>query len=687
VTRTASPVSSGGAVRRLHRWIFVLGALGTAAVLAGTTWSLARMRVDALERAESRLRDLSVLLAEQTDRALTEVDLLLRRAEDDVAVFLAAGRALPAERLQRTLKEMIARSPHVRALIVADAQGNAVVHSEEWPVRKVNYADREYFRVLQAGVESGMFISAPTIGRISGTETLPVVRAVRAPDGTLQAVVIASVRPDYLGRLYRSLDLGPGGGVRLMRQDGIALAVSGEAAGQLGANYGETPLFRQGMEAGDGLVMRHIGGEPRPEPRLSTLRVLSAYPVAIGISFTERSVLREWTHQAWAVGTLGVLTAIALGGLSIRLRRDLRELDSADHRIREGEARLSAIVDSAMDAVIAIDARQRILLFNAAAERIFGISALEAVGTPLDRLIPDRYRAQHQRHVEQFGDTGITTRRMGSTMVLSGLRASGEEFPIDASISHVTVSGQRIFTVILRDITDRVAAEAEIERSHRELRALSKAANEAIEAERRRVARELHDELGQLLTAMKLDLGDLERHLPPGDAGLAESVDRMRGLLDEMVASTRRISTDLRPLMLDDLGLGAALDWLVQNFTKRTGVAVRMEISEALAEVGEPQASAVFRIVQESLTNVARHSGATEVTVQVTEAQGKVTVEVHDNGRGIAPEDQGKRGSFGLLGIRERARLLGGNAIIGNHPSGGAVVTAHMPLAPLADFE
>ncbi len=274
---------------------------------------------------------------------------------------------------------------------------------------------------------------------------------------------------------------------------------------------------------------------------------------------------------------------------------------------------------------------------------------------------------------------------MGGKVKLVGLRANGEEFPIDASISQVVIDGHKFFTVILRDITQRVAAEREIERTHNEVRALSKSANEALEAERRRVARELHDELGQQLTAMKLDLSEIENFARSdgSDSGdsLRAACDRMRGLIDQTVASTRRISTDLRPLVLDDLGLGAALDWLTKDFTRRTGVSVSLQVDDAMAEIGEPHASTIFRIVQECLTNVSRHAQAQHASVIVEARETQAHIVVRDDGKGLPPRSAMRAGAFGLISMRERARLLGGEASAENHPGGGAVVNARLPLS------
>jgi PAS domain S-box-containing protein len=373
------------------------------------------------------------------------------------------------------------------------------------------------------------------------------------------------------------------------------------------------------------------------------------------------------------------LLTVILRNITERLSAE-REIRRSHQDLRESEARLEAIVRSAMDAIITVDGSQRILLFNAAAEKLFGCSAAEAVGAPLDRFVPVRFRERHQEHVERFSRTGETGRRMGLQTKLAGLRADGTEFPLEASISHAVVGGEQLLTVILRDITGRVNAEQQIERAHNELRELAVTMQEVREAEQRRIARELHDELGQALTALKMDVDLLEATLPPERADLAERAAAMRELLDFTVATTRRISADLRPLVLDDLGLGAAAEWLMHNVVQRAGLAWSLYLDPACTELGEPYASALFRIMQESLTNVARHARAHSVDVRLERAGDAAVLQVADDGIGIDPTAPPKAGSFGLRGINERALLLGGSVEVRGRPGEGTTVVASIPF-------
>jgi PAS domain S-box-containing protein len=381
----------------------------------------------------------------------------------------------------------------------------------------------------------------------------------------------------------------------------------------------------------------------------------------------------------WLLGAVIIADMLVIGAAIVVAAR---EVLVAEHRTEASEAQLASIVDSAMDAIISVDEKQRIVLFNRAAEQVFGVGRDEVLGTSLDRFLPARFRAAHRGHIAHFGRTGVTSRRMGDVTTLWALRADGEEFPIEASISQSGASGKRHYTVILRDITRRKQFEDALKASQRELRELSARVLEAREEEKAHIARELHDELGQLLTALKMDLGWLRERLP-ADAELAAHVAEMGSLLDRTVGSTRRISADLRPLMLDDLGLADAAAWLVEDFAKRSGVACKIDVSEDVQGVSKAVATAVYRAVQESLTNIGRHSGAKNAWVLLGATDGVVHVEIEDDGRGIAPEDLAKSRSLGLKGMRERIAFLGGSLDIGRAPRGGTRLKLTVPLRGL----
>jgi len=326
----------------------------------------------------------------------------------------------------------------------------------------------------------------------------------------------------------------------------------------------------------------------------------------------------------------------------LEVNADITGRKSAEQGLRESQARFAGIIDSAMDAIISIDETQQVVLFNSAAEQMFGCAAAEALGKPLDRFIPERLRAAHRGHVQAFGATGATSRRMGKLKDLTALRSDGQEFPIQASISQSEVGGAKLFTVILRDITERKAAEETLSRSEEQLRALAARLQQAREEEALRIARELHDQLGRCLTAIKMDVAGIERGLTGGAAAgsfqtLSERTRRMSQTLDETVHTVRRISAELRPAVLDDLGLAAAIEWQARDFQVRSGVSCVIRVPEEDLSLSRDQSTALFRIFQESLTNVARHAQATKVWVNLSEEEDAVVLEVEDDGVGFSP--------------------------------------------------
>ena len=370
----------------------------------------------------------------------------------------------------------------------------------------------------------------------------------------------------------------------------------------------------------------------------------------------------------------------------LEVNADITQRKSAEQGLRESQARFASIIDSAMDAIISIDEAQLVVLFNRAAERMFGCAAAEALGQTLDRFIPAQLRSAHRAHVHAFGATGATNRAMGKLNDLTALRADGQEFPIEASISQTQVGGAKLFTVILRDLTKRKAAEEALSRSEEQLRALTTRLQQAREEEAMRIARELHDQLGRCLAAMKMDVDGIERGLAGAAAeadlgALTEKVRRMNETLDETVYTVRRIAAELRPGVLDDLGLSAAIEWQARDFQRRSGVSCVVRAPEEDLPLSRDQATALFRIFQESLTNVARHAKATKVWVNLSKEEAAVVLQVEDDGVGISSARLAERHSLGLLGMRERVAAFGGEIELAGMPGQGTAVVVRMPVS------
>jgi PAS domain S-box-containing protein len=219
----------------------------------------------------------------------------------------------------------------------------------------------------------------------------------------------------------------------------------------------------------------------------------------------------------------------------------------------------------------------------------------------------------------------------------------------------------------------------EVRQSHAELRRLSARLQAAREEERMRIAREIHDQLGGALTGLKLDVVWLRRHMPPDQTRLLDKVNAVAALIDDTVKTVRRIATELRPSILDDVGLLAAVEWLAQDFQKRTGIPVHVEANTDDLNLGPDRSIAIYRAVQESLTNVARHAEATRVDIEIEDGQDFLSVSVRDNGRGLDEGRLARTKSLGLAGMRERVRAVGGEVEIRGRPGEGTQVTIHLP--------
>jgi len=275
----------------------------------------------------------------------------------------------------------------------------------------------------------------------------------------------------------------------------------------------------------------------------------------------------------------------------------------------------------------------------------------------------------------------FVTGTMGEEVAIQTLKSGATDYVLKTRLSRLMPAVHRA----LREAEERAQhrrAEEQLRESHERLRALSVYLQTVREEERTRIAREVHDELGQALTSCKLDLSWIASKLPPDLKPLLDKTRSLTAHIDSTIQTVRRISSELRPGVLDHLGLVAAIEWQANEFQNRTGIKcdLHARVREPLPD--QDLSTTFFRIFQETLTNVIRHAGATHVSVDLKESDGRVSLEVRDNGRGIAQEDIFNTKSMGLLGMRERTALMGGAFSIGNLPGGkGTRVKVSIPLS------
>lgn len=363
--------------------------------------------------------------------------------------------------------------------------------------------------------------------------------------------------------------------------------------------------------------------------------------------------------------------------------------DNTERRLAEQQANANAmltnaILDSLPAQICVLDLQGNIVRINDAWIR-FG--AANSTSTISWDGAGWNYLAVCRRAVAD-GDTSVIPTLAGIEKVLSGAQSFFEtEYPCHSPTE------QRWFLLRVAplkpgsgavashfDITERRRAEISLQRSYSEVRSLLGALETIREDERRRIAVELHDEFGQLLAATRINADWIKRKTDTPMPEVALKAGEISAIVDRARLATRRICADLRPRVLDDLGITQALRVLVAEFAKPLDLESEYIAPNNELPIGEPQATTLFRIAQESLSNIAKHAQASCVLVELSTSTDNVTLRVSDNGRGIKQEELSKANSFGLLGMRERVASLGGSVSISSSPGAGVTVEVRLPL-------
>ncbi len=373
------------------------------------------------------------------------------------------------------------------------------------------------------------------------------------------------------------------------------------------------------------------------------------------------------------------------------LYNDITDRKRAEMALRESEERLRTIIEASLDAIIAVNVEGRLILFNGAAQELFQYSEEEALNQPADILLREKISKIHQERLEKFLKRGVgQCGHIGRRMEKLFRRKDGSLFEAEVSMSGGRSNGLRLVVLAIHDITERKRAEEELRTSRAQLRALAARLQQIREEERLMVAQEIHDEMGGGLTGLKMDLSWLFGKMGGADTceervALMDRIQTANALIDQMIHIVRRISTNLRPFVLDDLGLIAALEWQLSEFTSRTEISHEFATTFKDVNMEEDTAIAVFRIFQEALTNVVRHARATKVAVVLREGERSLfgeesfVLEIRDNGRGITEEEILHPKSLGLLGMKERVLTFRGELSISGEPGGGTALVLQIP--------
>ena len=364
-----------------------------------------------------------------------------------------------------------------------------------------------------------------------------------------------------------------------------------------------------------------------------------------------------------------------LAGINQALVLEVTERMQVEHAFQLSEGRLAGILDIAEDAIIVTEQDRSISLFNQGATKLFGYDPDEVLGQPIDLLLPQRFRADHAYHIDAFGQASETARRMAQRREVFGLKKNGSEFPAEASISKLTVGEKTTFTVIIRDITDRLTTE-------RQLQSLTAQLMAAQEEERRRIAQELHDDINQRLALLAIDMGKVESD-PAAMTGQTRAITHsLAQRLAKISDDVRRMAYQFHPSILDDLGLTAALKQLTDEWSVRTGIKVVIVQEEIADPLPSNIASCLYRVAQEGLANIIKHARAARVELELTCDAQEVTLSIHDTGVGFDLEEiQARHPGLGLVNMRERVRSVRGRFTIQSEPGRGTRIIVQIPLS------
>ena len=407
--------------------------------------------------------------------------------------------------------------------------------------------------------------------------------------------------------------------------------------------------LKEGMQSVDRVIqrLRIATGESR-DPRLEEAAE------ELGICIEELRVSEEELHER----DLRIVETTTNLQLEHKRYHDLFEFSPDGYIITN----LAAVIEEA----------------NAIAVKMFNVRRELLVGKPLIVFVEKNSCAAVIRRIQQ-----MSHRRSASAVKWQAeIKPRGKEVFVASITSSVIqdASGRRTgFRMAIRDVTDARKREQELRDSREQLRALAARLQEIREEERNRLARDLHDEFGAALTALKLDLAWLKGHIAWAVPEVHQRIDAMSKLIDITTQSVNRTATMLRPRLLDHFGLMSAIEWQAHDFQDRSGIECHLQAEEV--ELLGDRATALFRIFQESLTNVARHAEATKVEISLSRQNGCILLEIHDDGRGVTKEKISSSTSLGLLGMRERAYAFGGDVKIESDDGEGTTVRVQIPLS------
>jgi PAS domain S-box-containing protein len=370
---------------------------------------------------------------------------------------------------------------------------------------------------------------------------------------------------------------------------------------------------------------------------------------------------------------------------NVALRAENAERKQTEDQLKQSESQLAEAQHLANVGSWNWDLQRKALIWSDELYRIFGVDP-QAFDPAYEAVIMESIHAEDRALVRSTVESSLKTQEPFS-FYYRILRPDGEERVIHSRgdiVSDKHGNAIRMFGTA-QDVTERKQAEERLRATTEQLRALSARIHSAKEEEGTRIGREIHDELGAALTSLRWDMDSFDKVISEGGDqsqlhALRVKIESMIRLINTTIGAVRRISSELRPGILDNLGLAEAIEWQAEQFQSRTGIICRCDCSLENLDLSSEQSTAIFRILQEALTNILRHAQATRVDIAAKKEADEFVLTISDNGRGITKDEQSGSQSFGLLGMQERAHLIGGKINISGVEGKGTVITVRVPI-------
>ncbi len=662
-------------------WVLPLLPAAVALLLLGPVLMLAdRIVGDELERrASQRVEQNADALADEVSRMLArraiEIDLLGVMARTDIS-----------PEVWRAEMQRIKGSSGSYVWIGATNDTGVVQVATDGLLEGVSIASRPVFTNGRNAAWFGSLHPPVALreplrshGLPVPTELADIAFPIVDAEDRRRGVIAAHLDARYFDDLIQEV-LGPVEGQRFLRLaiiDGDGNVMLGERPELSESAWtdlllgppAETRSF--GNLTGEAVLVARAAIAPEDSPLRTPWQVVASQPLNAALA-----PVRQFERSLLAWGSFTTLL-IGLTGFALS-RRLVRPYSESEKLLREQGEVLTAVVNSASDAVISLDEKGLITLFNPAAARIFGHPQEQMLGKSFDVLLPPGQRGLHLAYLRRFESSSLTTQPMGVGRV-GGVRADGQSLELDASFTQVTVRGRRVLNAILRDVTERVRDERALKRYQSELSDLTRRLLNQEKQTTRKLAQILHDQLGQTLGAISLSFDALSGLTTADLSPQALERERKLGaLIEQAVLEVRQALVALRPPLLEDAGLPAALHNEVRARAAEAELVLRLEVAPAAVDLRWPAdvEYAAFMIAREALANALLHAQATEVVVKLDGTPGWMHLQVIDDGVGFGPDLAGGRpGHLGIVGMRERALAIGAHLEMQKSANGGAVVS------------